>query len=117
MIARRMVALVSRGMSSAGPHRLSGGSGRHKGRPERRPCHRTHNHSLRQSSNVVERSARQGCVILIRSGLIAVGLLIVGSSSAFAQGPTDGAPDPTKVRVKIGPLWLNPSIALTNLGI
>ena len=29
----------------------------------------------------------------------------------------DGGPDPTKVRVRIGPLWVNPSVSMTNLGI
>ena len=45
-------------------------------------------------------------------------LTIIGVPETFAQGATgDGGPDPAKVRLKIGPLWMNPSIALTNLGI
>jgi putative beta-barrel porin BBP2 len=36
---------------------------------------------------------------------------------AHAQGPSEGAPDPGKVRVRIGPLMLNPTISLTNAGI
>ena len=36
---------------------------------------------------------------------------------AAAQGTDEGAPDPSKVRVRIGPLWINPAVALTNLGI
>ena len=35
---------------------------------------------------------------------------------ALAQAPTAG-PDLTKVRTHIGPLWMNPSLALTNLGV
>jgi hypothetical protein len=29
----------------------------------------------------------------------------------------EGGPDPAKVRVRIGPLWLNPTVSLTNLGV
>jgi hypothetical protein len=49
--------------------------------------------------------------------LIAVALVIAGASEAFAQTPIDGGPDPDRVHVKIGPLWMNPTIALTNMGI
>jgi hypothetical protein len=34
-----------------------------------------------------------------------------------AAQPSDGAPDPANVRVRIGPLLLNPTIALTNAGV
>jgi hypothetical protein len=30
---------------------------------------------------------------------------------------TDGGPDPASVRVRIGPLWLNPRLELSNLGV
>ena len=46
--------------------------------------------------------------------LILIGLLC--PATAFAQ-PEGGGPDPAKVRVRMGPLWMNPSIAVTNLGI
>jgi len=29
----------------------------------------------------------------------------------------DAAPDPANVRVRLGPLWLNPTIVLTNAGV
>jgi hypothetical protein len=48
-----------------------------------------------------------------KTGLALVCLLF--ATRAFAQ--TDGAPDPEKVRVRIGPLWMKPSLALTNLGV
>jgi hypothetical protein len=40
------------------------------------------------------------------------------SSTVFAQVPLIPLePDPDQVRVKVGPLWLNPTISLTNIGI
>jgi hypothetical protein len=48
--------------------------------------------------------------------LLVVILTIIGVPAVFAQG-SDGGPDPARVRVKLGPLWMNPSIALTNLGV
>jgi Putative beta-barrel porin 2 len=36
---------------------------------------------------------------------------------ARAQAPEPGAPDPAKVRVRIGPLSLNPTFGLTNAGV
>jgi hypothetical protein len=41
---------------------------------------------------------------------------LAGSAPALAQTP-DGGPDPTKVRLRLGPLSLNPTIALSNIGI
>lgn len=35
--------------------------------------------------------------------------------SALAQ--SDGGPDPKKVRVRLGPLWMNPTLSLSNLGV
>ncbi len=35
---------------------------------------------------------------------------------ASAQSP-EGGPDPAKVRVRIGPLWMNPTVSVTNFGI
>jgi hypothetical protein len=42
-------------------------------------------------------------------------VLLLSATPAWAQG--DVGPDPTKVRIRMGPLWLNPSIAVTNLGV
>src|SRR5207344_367133 len=50
----------------------------------------------------------------VRIALIVTGLLC--PSLALAQGET-GGPDPAKVRVRLGALWMNPSISLSNLGI
>src|SRR5437867_6344612 len=44
-------------------------------------------------------------------------VLILTAPLARAQTPEPGAPDPAKVRVRIGPLSLNPTFALTNAGI
>lgn len=43
-------------------------------------------------------------------------LCLLSGSRVSAQVAT-GEPDPANVRVRIGPLYLNPTIALTNLGI
>jgi hypothetical protein len=45
----------------------------------------------------------------------AVALLIAQASSAQTAG--DDGPDPAVVRVRIGPLWMNPTIAMPNIGI
>ena len=45
---------------------------------------------------------------------VAVALLRV--APAFAQGG-DGAPDPASVRVRLGPLMMNPTISISNIGI
>lgn len=42
-------------------------------------------------------------------------VLLLFATQAWAQ--SDVGPDPTKVRIRMGPLWLNPSIAVTNLGV
>jgi hypothetical protein len=49
--------------------------------------------------------------------LAAAGLWLLLASPAAAQTDPTGAPDPARVRVRLGPLWLNPTIELTNLGI
>ncbi len=56
---------------------------------------------------------------MTRKGFVAaVALLaLIRVTPAAAQGAADGGPDPAKVRVRIGPLYLNPTISLTNLGI
>ena len=45
--------------------------------------------------------------------LAAVALLHV--TPAFAQG--DGGPDPASVKVRLGPLMMNPTISISNIGI
>ena len=52
----------------------------------------------------------------LRQSLVVAAVLFAAVSRAAAQ-TSDGGPDPTKVRVRLGPLWLNPTIALTNLGV
>jgi hypothetical protein len=47
---------------------------------------------------------------------VALSLLVV-SSRATAQAGAPGEPDVSKARVRIGPVSLNPTMALTNLGI
>ena len=42
---------------------------------------------------------------------------MVSSPLARAQSPEPGAPDPSKVRVHIGPIWMNPTLALNNAGV
>ena len=49
------------------------------------------------------------CVALMLIGLVC-------PAAARAQGEI-GGPDPAKVRVRIGPLWLNPAIGISNLGV
>src|SRR5258708_28797354 len=41
----------------------------------------------------------------------------LSTTFAFAQGPAESAPDAGKVRLRIGPLLMNPTIALTNIGV
>jgi hypothetical protein len=43
-------------------------------------------------------------------------LLLFAVSPLHAQFP-EGPPDPAKVRVRIGALWMNPTVSLTNLGV
>ena len=38
------------------------------------------------------------------------------SAAASAQTP-EGGPEPSQMRVRIGPLWLNPRVELSNLGV
>lgn len=55
----------------------------------------------------------------MRKPLLAVctALALLRGVPASAQAPGDGGPDPNNVRVRLGPLMMNPSISLTNLGI
>jgi hypothetical protein len=52
----------------------------------------------------------------LKRWVLITGLLMAAAPRAFAQGDFV-APDPAKVPVQIGPLWMNPTIALTNLGV
>ena len=54
--------------------------------------------------------SRNACFV----GVIAVAF--GAAVPALAQSPESG-PDPAKVRVRIGPLWMNPTVSVTNLGI
>jgi len=47
---------------------------------------------------------------------IVVALVVLGSSSASAQS-VPGSPDLSVVRVRVGPLWLNPTMTVTNAGV
>ena len=40
----------------------------------------------------------------------------MAASATFGQ-TVDGGPDPETVRMRIGPLWMNPIISMPNLGI
>jgi hypothetical protein len=40
-----------------------------------------------------------------------------GAAVPASAQPLEGGPDPAKVRVRIGPLWMNPTVSLTNLGV
>lgn len=51
-----------------------------------------------------------------RSLLVAVAILLLTASHLAGQA-ADGGPDPAAVRVRIGPLLMNPTISMPNLGI
>jgi hypothetical protein len=57
--------------------------------------------------------------ILHPRGYPAIGALalILCSDAPLAAQTSDGAPDPATVRVRIGALWMNPTVSLTNLGV
>src|SRR5262245_40434515 len=46
-----------------------------------------------------------------------LGLLAASPSSAQTPTTPDGGPDPNAVRIRIGPLWLNPTVAMPAIGI
>ncbi len=48
------------------------------------------------------------------AALVLIGLFC--PAAAHAQGEI-GGPDPAKVRVRIGALWMNPTIAISNIGV
>src|SRR5207247_429710 len=51
-----------------------------------------------------------------RQTFVLIALFAISGAAVSAQ-TSDGGPDPTRVRVRFGPLWMNPTVALTNLGI
>jgi hypothetical protein len=59
------------------------------------------------------------CLVRNRSALLFVLFALLCPVPATAQtgGLTEGGPDPDRVHVRIGALWVDPSISLTNLGI
>lgn len=56
--------------------------------------------------------------VVIRPLALGGAFIIFLASTVSSQVPLNpGEPDPAQVRVRIGPLWLNPTLSLTNLGI
>jgi hypothetical protein len=51
-----------------------------------------------------------------RTLLVALGIALVVASTVHAQ-TSDGGPDPNEVRVRFGPLWMNPTLTIPNIGI
>jgi hypothetical protein len=51
------------------------------------------------------------------SSVAAIAAVALGAAAPLRAQSQEGGPDPAKVRVRIGPLWMNPTVALTNLGI
>jgi hypothetical protein len=51
--------------------------------------------------------------------VVALALLACASPRPASAQPmsADGAPDPEQVRIRIGPVWINPKISLSNFGI
>ena len=47
----------------------------------------------------------------------AVVAVAFGAAVPASAQPPEGGPDPAKVRVRIGPLWMNPTVSVTNFGI
>jgi hypothetical protein len=43
--------------------------------------------------------------------------LVLAAVAPLHAQTSEGGPDPAKVRVRIGPLWMNPTVSLTNLGV
>jgi len=48
--------------------------------------------------------------------VLSIALLVAPASSAQTT-TADGGPDPATVRVRLGPLWLSPTVSMPNLGI
>lgn len=54
---------------------------------------------------------------LKRQIVAALALALLVAPASFAQTTGDGGPDASMVRVRIGPLWMNPTISMPNVGI
>jgi Putative beta-barrel porin 2 len=54
---------------------------------------------------------------LARQIVAVCALVLLVTPASYAQTTGEGGPDPATVRVRIGPLWMNPSISLPNVGI
>ena len=52
-----------------------------------------------------------------RFSSVALAAIVLLHGSPAAAQATTGEPDPAKVRIRMGPLWLNPTIALANIGV
>jgi len=53
---------------------------------------------------------------MVRRRLLAFVILLSGAQAAAAQG-VPAAPDPSNGRVRVGPLWINPTLSLSNFGV
>jgi hypothetical protein len=54
---------------------------------------------------------------LLRAAAVAAGVLVLASAAAAQQLPPPPATEGEGVRVRLGPLWLNPTVSLANAGI
>ena len=52
-----------------------------------------------------------------KASSVAAFALVFAAAAPLRAQTSEGGPDPAKVRIRIGPLWMNPTVALTNLGI
>lgn len=49
--------------------------------------------------------------------IAAAAIVVLHAAPAAAQTTGNGEPDPAKVRIRMGPLWMSPTLALTNIGV
>jgi putative beta-barrel porin BBP2 len=68
--------------------------------------------------NVADISSGLSTLLKLRP-LCACALVLVFAAAGAAQTPPpgDGGPDPATVRVRMGPLWMNPTVSMPNVGI
>src|SRR5215472_389333 len=64
----------------------------------------------------IRSGAGKGVCTVARFGGVAALVVAFSRRAVPARAQTTDAPDPANVRMQIGPLYLNPTIALTNLG-
>jgi putative beta-barrel porin BBP2 len=57
------------------------------------------------------------CSLVVMRKTVVVLFVLSFGFPALASAQAEGGPDPSKVRVRIGPLLLNPSIGLSNIGV